>query len=539
MLLAPPSRGRTLVALLIPLAAAVAVGLWWVREPSLDRRTRRAGVALSVLGGVGLVAVTDLPATVIALLWGLPAAVAAALAAFALTRRGGGRARSLAAGGVFFVALAPWAFLRADGASGQMMPNLVWGPAARASRTEPAPPARARPEISLAATPGDWPGFRGARRDGVVAPAAAAALDLDWRDHPPRECWRRPIGRGWSSFAVVGDLACTQDQAGERERVVCFDAPSGRLAWAHEDAARFDELAGGPGPRATPLIDGGRVYALGATGILNCLDARTGERIWTVSLAGGAAAAPEWGFASSPLAHDGLVYVSPGGVGGTRLAAFDEQTGALVWRASGDAPGYGSPQLMRLAGAAQIVLFDGAGVAGFEPRTGEELWAWAWPEALPRAAQPQSLGDDRVLVGMGYGRGMLSLRLRRDAGELRAEEDWSSTRLKPKFNDFVIHRGHLYGLDEGILVCLDAATGDRLWKGGRYGYGQLLLVGERLLVTTESGGLVVVEASPAGHRELARIDALTGKSWSHPALAGGRLFLRNGSEAVCLELGEA
>lgn len=419
-----------------------------------------------------------------------------------------------------------------------MMPNLVWvwhTPASIVS-DDLAAPASPRTAVPIVATTRDWPGFRGALRDGIVSGEVATELNLDWQLQPPSESWRRVIGRGWSSFAVVGDLACTQDQAGVMERVVCLDARTGRTVWVHSEETRFEEIAGGPGPRATPLIHDGRLYALGASGRLNCLAAQTGEHIWSVDLSGAESAAPEWGFASSPLIRDELVYVSPAGVGGIRLMALDRRTGKRVWQAGGEYSGYGSAQLVVLGGREQVLLFDGGGLVGYEPQTGEELWEYEWPTQLPKVAQPHVAAGDTVIVGMGYGRGTKSLHVTRRQGSWDVEERWSTSRFKPKFNDFVIRDGLIFGLDEGILVCVDASTGERLWKGGRYGYGQLVMVGGVLLIVTESGDLVTVEASAAGHNQLARVQALVGKTWSHPAIAGGRLFIRNGSEAACYDL---
>jgi outer membrane protein assembly factor BamB len=218
------------------------------------------------------------------------------------------------------------------------------------------------------------------------------------------------------------------------------------------------------------------------------------------------------------------------------MLALDRRTGARVWQAGGEQSGYGSAQPAVLAGVPQVLLFDAGGVVSYEPLTGEELWAYDWPDGLPRAVQPHVGAGDSVIVGMGYGRGTKSLHVTRNQERWAVEEQWSTSRFKPKFNDFVIRGEHLFGLDEGILVCIDTLTGERLWKGGRYGFGQLLLVGEVLLVVTESGEVVLVEASADGHHELARLQGLGGKTWNHPAIAGERLFLRNGSEAVAFDL---
>jgi outer membrane protein assembly factor BamB len=538
VMLLPTSRGRTLLALVVPMAGLTAATVWWIRDRSLPRRTKALGLVATLGGALFLGAVPGFPASVIAVLWGLPAATGLTLLVAYLWRGRSPFGRSLAVGATFLASLAPWPLLEADGASGQMMPNLVWRweTSTREATSVALDPVTGTTPLPVLVTLRDWPGFRGPARSGVVPDAAAAKLRLDWQLWPPAELWRRPIGEGWSSFAAVGDLACTQDQAEAKERVFCLDARTGRTLWEHSDETRFEELAGGPGPRATPLVHAGRLYSLGASGRLNCLDVQSGELLWSKDISGGQGKAPEWGFASSPLILDDLVYVSPAGVGGVRVLALDRTTGDHAWQAEGDDAGYSSAQVAVLGGTAQLLLVDGAGVAGYDPRTGEPLWDYPWRTAVPKVALPHVWGGDTVIVGMGYGRGTRSLVVTTDGVRWSVEESWSTSRFKPKFNDFVIRDGHIYGLDEGILACVSAATGERLWKGGRYGYGQLLLAGEHLLIVTESGDLVLVEATAAGHRELGRWPALSGKSWSHPAIARGRLLLRNGSEAVAYDL---
>ena len=537
VVLFPPSRFRTLVALLLPLVVLIVVSIRWLRHEATTKRLKATGLGATSVAALVLGFGTTFPVPAVALLWGLPASLLSALVAASLWRRHA--ARPYAVGAIFLASLVPWLLLRGDGVSGEMMPNLFWKWDSRARAVSGSTEVRdgGAVEVPNVATSRDWPGFRGAKRQGIAPPEAVAEIGLDWELEPPMELWRRAIGKGWSSFAVVGALACTQDQVSEMERIVCLDARTGEGVWVHEREARFEEPASGAGPRATPSIHDGRLYALSATGRLDCLEAGNGELLW-VDLSKGAEAAPTWGFASSPLIRGDLVYVSPAGIGGTRMLALDRRTGETVWESTGEEPGYSSPRLVEIDGTPQLLLFDGGGLVGYEPRTGETLWEYDWPTPLPRAALPALAGSDLVVVGMGYGQGTRSLRPENGARGWSVTEEWSTSRLKPSFNDFVVHRDHLFGLDEGILVCLDALTGERLWKGGRYGHGQLLLVGEVLLIVSESGDLVLVEASPTGHRELARVPALTGKTWNHPAIAGGRLFVRNGSEAVSYRLGE-
>ena len=330
----------------------------------------------------------------------------------------------------------------------------------------------------------------------------------------------------------------TQEQRGQDELVVAYDFATGRPRWSHSDAARYENVVAGVGPRATPTIAEGRVFALGATGILNALDLATGRLLWshrTVEENGGAPAM--WGKAGSPLVSSGRVIVSVGGTEGRGLVAYDAQTGEPVWAGGHDGASYSSPALVTLAGRLQVIVFNDASVAGHDPNTGALLWEQPWPPEQPNVAQPLALGGDRVLVSAGYGVGSKVFGFASDdSTDLRAHLVWESPRLKSKFANLILHDGFVYGLDDGVLTCLDPATGERRWKGGRYGHGQLLLVGGLLLVQTEEGEAVLLDPAPDAPHELTRFQVLDGKTWNPPALVGSRLLVRNDREAALYEL---
>ena len=249
----------------------------------------------------------------------------------------------------------------------------------------------------------------------------------------------------------------------------------------------------------------GRVFALGSTGILNCLDlTKTGRAIWRRDIgADNDSPQPEWGRSSSPLIVDDLVVVSAGGPAGRSLVAYHRDSGEPVWKAGDDQASYSSPAL-QLGGVRQIVVLNQSTVAGHDLQTGRVLWTHAWPRPAPSVAVPLILSEGRVLVSAGYGMGSRLLEISRAGDALTQALVWESPRLKAKFTNPVFHDGFVYGLDDGVLVCLDPSNGERCWKGGRYGHGQTLLVGNRLLVQTEDGEMVLVDASPAAHREIAR-----------------------------------
>ena len=306
-----------------------------------------------------------------------------------------------------------------------------------------------------------WPGFRGPARDSVVR---GVRIETDWSRTPPVELWRKPIGPGWSSFAVAGDRFFTQEQRGDDEIVSAYDVKTGEPVWRHRDAARFWESNAGAGPRATPTLSNGRVYTLGATGILNALDARDGSVIWSRNAATDTGTkVPDWGIASSPLVVGDVVIAATAG----SLAAYDVATGKPRWLGPKDGWGYSSPQLATIDGVAQIVLVNGPGVIGVSPSDGAVLWKHAW--GGDSIVQPAVLAGGDLLVGSGSGlaanSGMLRVNVAHEAGGWIVKERWTSTALKPYFNDFVVHHGHAFGFDGSILACIDLADGTRKWKG--------------------------------------------------------------------------
>jgi outer membrane protein assembly factor BamB len=280
------------------------------------------------------------------------------------------------------------------------------------------------------------------------------------------------------------------------------------------------------------------VFSLGSTGLLSAIDLESGKAIWQRDIGkDNGAPTPDWGRSGSPLAVDDLVVVSAGGTDGRSLVAYHRDTGDLVWRGGSDRAGYSSPLEATLAGVRQILIFNAASIASHDPATGRVLWEYPWSSVQPNVAQPLVLPGDRVLVSSGYGIGSKLLQIEVDAtGSPVPRLIWESPRLKAKFTNLVVHGGFVYGLDDGILVCLDPATGERRWKSGRYGHGQVLLVGDLLLVQTEEGVLVLVEPTPDGHREIARFPVFDRKTWNPPALAGRYLLVRHDAEAACYEV---
>jgi len=426
-----------------------------------------------------------------------------------------------------------WTLVRSEGITGDGGAIFTWRWAetpeerllARAGGVLSAPPS-----TPTAAEAGyDWPGFRGPYRDAVIR---GVRIETNWSASPPVELWRRPIGPGCSSFAVHGSLLYTQEQRGDDEIVACYLLTTGKPVWRHRDAARFWDSHAGAGPRATPTLSSGRVYTLGATGILNVLDAQDGSVVWSRNAASDTKIKiPGWGFTSSPLVVDDVVIVAMAGT----LAAYDLASGDPRWFGPNDGAGYSSPHLLTIDGVTQVLLMSQVGATSFAPADGTLLWKHPWPEV--RIVQPALIADGHLLLSAGQGKGMRRIAVAHGPEGWKIEERWTSPQLKPNFNDFVVHKGHAFGFNGPYLACIDIENGQRKWKGGRYG-GQIILLADQdlLLVLSEKGELALVAAAPDQFTELARFPAIKGKTWNHPVLVGDILMVRNSREMAAFRL---
>ncbi|HWN09185.1 MAG TPA: PQQ-binding-like beta-propeller repeat protein [Pyrinomonadaceae bacterium] len=395
-------------------------------------------------------------------------------------------------------------------------------------------PAATSEAASAHATRNYWTNFRGPNRDGRYDEMPVLT---QWPAGGLTPVWKQPIGLGWASFVVADGRAYTIEQRRSQEVVAAYDVTNGRELWKQGWNASFADSTG-DGPRATPTWDDGRIYALGATGELRCLDAKTGGVVWGKNiLSDNGASNISWAMSASPLIVDDKVIVMPGGSGNKSVVAYNKMTGAPVWKSQNDTAAYVSPMLVTLAGRRQIIVVSATRAMGLAPENGALLWSHAWETDMGiNVSQPIPVGNNRFFISAGYGKGAALIEISGSGNSFTAKALWENINMKNKFNSSVLHEGHVYGLDEGILTCLDVNTGARKWKGGRYGWGQVILASGHLIVSSDSGELALVKASPDQYTEVARFAALDGKTWNYPAIAGGKLLVRNATQMAAYNI---
>jgi outer membrane protein assembly factor BamB len=379
-----------------------------------------------------------------------------------------------------------------------------------------------------------WTTFRGPKRDGNYE---AAPVLTSWPSGGLSPIWKQPVGLGFASFAVADGRAFTIEQRRGQEVVAAYDIGTGREIWKQGWNAQYSDSTG-DGPRSTPTWDQGRLYALGATGELRCIDANTGSVIWGKNiLTDNQAENLQWAMAASPLIVDDKVIVLPGGTSGKSVVAYNKMTGAPVWKVLNDRQAYVSPMLVELAGRRQIVVVSASRVVGLAPENGALLWNYPWDTDMGiNVSQPVMVDRSRFFISSGYGKGAALVEVKGSGSTFTATTIWENINMKNKFNSSVLHNGYVYGLDEGILTCLDVNTGERKWKGGRYGYGQVILASGHLILTSDSGDLALVKATADQYTEVARFSALQGQTWNYPAIADGRLLVRNANEMAAYDI---
>lgn len=528
----------------VPGLLAILVLLWWMTFSRATWAERALGIlAISVCMVIVAFLVDHSMQGPPFVVFTLPVTVAAFGLALALMHRRRSYHRTVFAVLASFVAGGFFTLLTNEGATGDFGFDLKWRwkpsreelfLAQRETRLEQ-PEAELRQPTATSFENPPWPGFRGPDRDGRQRGVVFAS---DWRANPPQELWRISVGPAWSSFAVADGFVFTQEQRGDYEAIVCYDAESGQEVWAQEIESRFFDALGGLGPRATPTIADGSVYALGAEGRLVKLDGIDGSIAWQVDLKQITGREPPmWGYSASPLVIDNVVVVHAAGDHDQGIIAFDTVDGKIAWSVPANRDSYSSPQLTHFLDGEQIVLLSDGGAIFLEPASGRQLFKHEFKIPGYRALQPGVVDSQRMLIPGEYS-GTQLIQLEKTDGPWQAEELWTSRFIKPDFNDMVVHQGFIYGFDGSIFTCVDLSDGSRRWKRGRYGKGQVILLDDSdlLLVISEQGELILLAASPENHQELAKIKALDGKTWNHPVVVGDRLYLRNANEAACYQL---
>lgn len=536
---APGSFAHFLTIFWAPMILSVLLLVWWLGLSKLSWRERLLAPLFVAIGGLAVIPLTDKSVKLGLVMVALPWALTAAMIWTLLARHATASRRLVGLAGVLVVAWGFFTLVRIDGLGGNLATEFSWRWTTTAEERFLAERSRSATGFAVklpTVGPGDWPEFRGPQRDSIVPGVRIAA---DWSAAPPKLLWKHRVGPAWSSFAVVGDYAYTQEQRGEEEATVCYHLSDGAEVWAHVDPGRFWEVVAGAGPRATPTYRDGKLYAFGANGLLTCLDAATGKKLWQRNVQEDTkSVTPIWGFSASPLIYDDKVIVIAGGPDGKGTAAYRITDGEPAWYGGAGKHSYSSVQAARIDGVDLLLSVHDDGLDALNPADGKTVWKHDWPLEGARVLQPYHFGDGRIVLSSGYGSGARLLKLHRNGEAWQTDEVWTSKKFNPYYNDFVVHEGYAYGFDGNIFCCIDLKTGDRPWKKGRFGYGQVLLLADQglLLVLGDEGQAVLVEAKPDDLREVGRFQALEGKTWNHPVIAHGKLLVRNAEEAACYEL---
>lgn len=376
----------------------------------------------------------------------------------------------------------------------------------------------------------DWPRFRGPGGDGV---STETGLLKAWPDGGPKVVWRTDLGGGYSGISVAAGRVYTMFADGSDEFAICLEADSGREIWRHLTDGNFKDMHGS-GPRSTPTVDGDVVYVLSAKGKLHALAAKDGTPVWMRDLVKEfGAKTPRWGYSSSPLIEGKLLLLDVGGSGGSSIVAFDKKSGETVWRSQSDKAGYSTPIAVTIEERRQIVFFTGTKAVAVSPDDGSLLWKQPWKTSYDvNAASPVFIPPDRIFISSGYDVGATVYRVTTSG----VEQVWRNREMKNKFSSSVLYKGHLYGFDEKMLKCVDAASGEMRWRARDFGHGSLVYADGHLIVLGDEGTLALVRATSEEYQEGARARIFAGKTWTVPTLAGGKLYLRDENEIVALDV---
>lgn len=381
---------------------------------------------------------------------------------------------------------------------------------------------------------GDWPQFRGPQRDGI---SEETGLLSRWPDGGPAVLWRKPLGKGYSGISAVGKKIYTAFADGEKEFAICLDAATGKEAWRAEIGETFRNSFG-DGPRSTPTVDRGLVYALSGAGQLHALKAEDGETVWTKDLVKEfGATPPRWGVSTSPLVEGDLLLVDAGGKDGNSIVALNRKSGEKVWGFGDDKAGYSSALVVTVNKVRQVIYLTGTRLVSLSPKDGTLFFELPWATSYDvNAATPVFVPPDSLFVSTGYDVGAALYRIEASAGKAKATELWKGRQMKNKFSSSVYVEGQIYGFDEKMLTSIDAESGEMKWRERGFGHGSLFYAEGMLIVLSDEGELALVEVDEEAYIERGRMTLFEGRSWTVPTLAGGRLFARDEAEIVALDV---
>ncbi|HET6974134.1 MAG TPA: PQQ-binding-like beta-propeller repeat protein [Pyrinomonadaceae bacterium] len=376
---------------------------------------------------------------------------------------------------------------------------------------------------AMAQTAAVWPQWRGPNRDGI---SKETGLLKQWPAEGPPLVWKASgAGSGYSSFSISDGKLYTMGLRGDREYVIAFDVATGKEAWAtaHGSAFRNDR---GNGPRGTPTVDGDRVYALGGNGDLSALEARTGKIIWSKNVLkefGGSNI--QWGISESPLVLGNKVLVNPGGPGAS-IVALNKADGSLIWKSQSDRAGYSSGIPVEINGATQVVFFTSERAVGLDAKDGRLLWDYSRPSNNVANVATPIVRANRVFISSDYGTGGGVVEIKPDN---KAQEIWFTKDMRNHHSSSVLIGDYLYGFSSAILTAIKFDTGEIAWRDRSVGKGSLVYADGNLYCFSENNVVGLVEATPTGYKEKGRFRIPQGQSptWTHPVVAGGRLYLRD------------
>jgi outer membrane protein assembly factor BamB len=384
------------------------------------------------------------------------------------------------------------------------------------------------------AAPDDWPQWRGPNRDGI---SNESGLLKTWPKEGPKILWRVPSGEGYAGIVIAKGRGYTMIGQSGNEFLICFDPANGKEIWRLKTDGLFYNDQGN-GPRSTPIVDGDLVFGLSGNGKLHAANAKDGKAFWSHDLSGEyGGKIPTWGISTTPLVEGEMLIVDVGGKSGHSVMAFDKRSGKVIWKSESDAPGYSAPIAITVNGVRQVLVFTGTALVSLAPTSGKLFWRYDWETRFDvNAATPVFIAPDKIFISSGYGKGSALLQTQANNGSATMKEIWKSREMKNHFSSSILRGNYLYGFDDFLLTCLEVNTGQPKWQQRGFNKGSLLYADGHLIVLGEYGNLALVEATPEGYKEKASAQILKGKSWTMPTLAGGKLYLRNQSEMLCLEV---